>query len=149
MQNTDAENLTEPAEAEEVVEVLDGPPEGADAPEMPPLKLGEPFAMAGEEIDLVDKDDRIPGCFATLHCECGQLFKVNLLTGNQKACPKEGCDQVFTHSLVVCHAEDDEMAHHVFAHVMGANGIDVGMDDDEGDDDQGDDDQGDELPEAK
>jgi hypothetical protein len=91
----------------------------ADPGDMQHLIVGEPFAIA-HDCSLVDN-----ACHATVECECGQAFRLNLLLAGVKACPK--CKEHYTHVLLICHADNDELVADAFDHVLEANGIELPM----------------------
>ena len=126
--------------AEDAPERPDRPQVVVNPDEVPEIMIGEPFALAGTASDgnnceLLAPSTNIPGCFASLLCECGQPFRVDLLDGDFKACPK--CDQRYTHILVVAADDDAEILRHMMRQVFVANGL---VDDPHGDVDAGDDD---------
>lgn len=104
----------------EGVEVL-GAEEGDDDPHVLDLPLGRPFAIAGDcEILPEGGPDKLPGTFATVACDCGELFKLNLLVESDKKCP--GCGAVFTHALVIGRADDQTLAQEFIDEVLVSNG---------------------------
>jgi hypothetical protein len=119
-----------------------GSPEAEAEPnpsnQIPPLVIGEPFAMA-EGLELVDEHVGVhPGCTAIVRCEgaegapCGQIFKIPLLHEGVKTCPK--CARRFTHVLIIAPDDDDDIVADAMELILRANGIDVpGSGDDEGD----------------
>lgn len=85
------------------------------------LPLGRPFAIAGDcEILPEGGPDNLPGTFATLCCDCGELFKMNLLIESDKKCP--GCGAVYTHALVIGRADDQSLAQEFVDEVLVSNG---------------------------
>ena len=118
--------------------------------DVPELRLGDPFAISFEA-DLVDSKEG-GGCTAILQCDCGQKFRVDLLAGGPKYCPK--CRTGFTHALLVSSVDNTELVAAAMEQVLIANGLrqanegddesdEADDDDDEADDDQADDDQAD------
>ncbi len=110
------------------------------------LPMGNPFALSGVDAQhnpiLLEADNTgdVPGCFASLECDCGQAFKVNLLSDHRapSACPK--CSATYTHVLIVAGADDPEIFAHAFRQVLINNGY---ADDDDDPDDDNPDDQAD------
>jgi hypothetical protein len=88
------------------------------------MLLGAPFAMAGDATLLeADAAKHIPGCFLTVQCDadgCGQVFKLDLLKGGNKQCP--GCGAKYTHAVLLCRTDDDEMVADAMVHIAAANG---------------------------
>lgn len=82
----------------------------------------EESALLGRD-NLVEREanpaQAIQGSVATVHCACGQRFIMDLLKDNVKTCP--GCKQRYTHLLVVCPVEDDEIFGHVLEYIQGMN----------------------------
>lgn len=104
------------------------------------LPLGRPFAIAGDcEILPEGGPDNVPGTFATVCCDCGELFKLNLLVESDKKCP--GCGAVFTHALVIGRADDQSLAQEFIDEVLVSNGYAplIPRDEEELDDDNADD----------
>lgn len=119
--------------------------EQTSVPFIPPLVIGNPFAMT-EECDLVTAaEHRGANTRITIRCtsgeeeECGQLFNIDLAAAGAKDCPK--CRSTFTHMLLVTAASDTGMVAAAMAQVLENNGIDPGAlglgGDDEDDDDDG------------
>lgn len=109
---------------------------GAELPPMPPMVIGDPFAIAyGAE--LVDRSELEPGCSMVVRCTgpdergCGQAFRVNLLDAGFKTCPK--CGQSFTHLLLFAPVDDDEILRDAMVEVLASNGyaLDGGQGEDE------------------
>ena len=116
----------------------------AELGEPPQLRLGDPFAISFEA-DLVDAKGG-GGCTAILECDCGQKFRVDLLAGGVKFCPK--CDTGFTHALLVSGVDNTELVAAAMEQVLVANGLKPPSDEGEGDDEgegEGDDDDDDEY----
>lgn len=111
-------------------------------PDLPSLQPGPPFAIS-LDCDLLDgKQAGSQGAFATVRCECGQGFRVNLLASGYKSCPK--CHAEFTHILLIAHSDDHDIITEAMATVLAANGYQVPDDDgretnpdDDGDDGEG------------
>jgi hypothetical protein len=104
------------------------------------LPLGRPFAIAGDcEILPEGGPDNLPGTFATVCCDCGELFKLNLLVESDKKCP--GCGAVYTHALVIGRADDQTLAQEFVDEVLVSNGYApiIARDEEELDDDNADD----------
>jgi hypothetical protein len=108
-------------------------PDAADAetdtePNFDELTLGPPFAIA-HDCELVDH-----GCTATIRCGCGQALRFDLLQAGFKGCPK--CSARYTHALLVCVEDNDELVGDAFEVVFNANGVELPDDagDDAGDD---------------
>jgi len=78
-------------------------------PENVATPLGAPFAIA-HDADLLDRDDAqgVPGCYASIQCSCGELFRANLLDGRIKRCP--ACKSAYTHVLLWAKCDDTEIA---------------------------------------
>lgn len=68
--------------------------------------LGDPFALA-LGCDLLPHSPGIPGCWASVRCDCGRSFKLDLLSAGRKPCP--GCRLAYSHVLLVAPAEDTEI----------------------------------------
>lgn len=116
-------------------------------PAAPELRLGPPFAIA-VGADLVDaKGSGGAGCTAIVKCDCSQMFRIDLLSGEAKYCPN--CRVQFTHALLIAPHDDTDIVTAAMGVVMEANGFEGpgDDDDDEGDDDDDDDGQGDDEPE--
>jgi hypothetical protein len=78
----------------------------------------------------------LPGTFATVQCDCGELFKLNLLIESDKKCPQ--CGAVFTHALVIGRADDQSLAQEFVDEVLVSNGYaPINPRDDEGDEGDG------------
>ncbi len=134
----------------EGVELLEQPDQGDDENtrrrrfEMP---LGVPFAFTGEEVELLEAESGIPGCFASVQCKCGECFKIDLLKDNLKPCPT--CGTKFTHVLIVGVETDVQLAQDFVNEVLEANGhqamgeVDDDADELEDDDEEEDDQDGD------
>lgn len=112
----------------------------------PALVIGAPCAFSAD-CDLMTRDDkrRVVGCAACVQCECGQPFRVDLLSEAMHGCPK--CKREYTSLLIVARAEDRTVLQDAMEHVLAVNGIDVrdsnpddGDDDDDDDQDDDDDD---------
>jgi hypothetical protein len=106
-----------------------------DMPQMPPLVIGDPFAIAyGAE--LVDRSELEPGTTTVIKCMgpeesgCGQAFRVNLLDAGFKTCPK--CGQSFTHLLLFAPVDDDEIIRDAMVEVLASNGYALDNGEDEG-----------------
>lgn len=123
-------------------------PAAVDPESFAQLQIGPPFAIS-DYCALCPRDDQagIVGCVAVVKCDCGQLFKLDLLAARPSQCPQ--CGAAFTHVMLVTRTEDDEMVYAALATILRNNGFDVQEPDDD-DDDQGDgdddDDQGDGDP---
>ncbi len=82
------------------------------------------------------------GAVAVLRCDCGQLFRVDLLGDEPNLCP--GCTRTYVTGLVVCQPDNPDAFLEALAVVLRANGYQVADpgagDDDDDDDDQADDD---------
>lgn len=116
-------------------------PEGATEAmgEPPPLVIGAPFAKS-HDCELLDVP--LPagskGCTAVLKCDdCGQKFKINLLSPEVKHCPNPKCRAAFSHVLLVARTDDTEIVTAAMAQVMRANGFEMASPDDEDDEDEG------------
>lgn len=94
------------------------------APEFDP-PIGDPFALA-VGCDLLKQAPGVPGCWASVRCDCGRAFKVDLLTEGRKPCP--GCSVVYSHCLLVGPADDPSVTTEFLDALHG--------DTDDGDDDQ-------------
>lgn len=95
--------------------------QGQDALNMNHLMIGPPFAMCGEgEFIDTDKANHI-GSVSCIKCDCGQAFKIDLLTDRPKVCP--GCRSTYTHMLIVCRVDDPDMFNDVVEQVLENNGI--------------------------
>jgi hypothetical protein len=98
-------------------------------PNLDELTLGAPFAIA-HDCELVEQ-----GCAVTLRCGCGQAIRFDLMQAGFKGCPK--CKARYTHALLVCLEDDDEMVADAMEVIFSANGVelpdldDVGPDGDE------------------
>ena len=110
----DTQGAAEPPEAEPIARAEVNPD--------PVLELGEPFAIS-HDCALLDRDAEagIPGCRATVQCDCGQMFAINLLADGEKVCP--GCDLEYGHVLLVAPADDPEIIAEALALVLEAAGI--------------------------
>jgi hypothetical protein len=111
-----------------------------DDDELPPI--GEPFALT-TGCDLLQvapgvpgESPAIPGCFASVRCDCGRSFKVDLLSSGPKPCP--GCRTLYSHVLLVAPCDDRDIVGEFYDAVELADDDDQG--DDQGDDDDDDDD---------
>lgn len=64
------------------------------------LYLGDPCCR-GVNLDVLSEDPAtgVPGTYATVRCNCGQLFRIDLTNDELKLCPR--CETVFTHYLVI------------------------------------------------
>lgn len=92
------------------------------------LLIGNPFII----VDDVEVEDRggdacphcqqpaVSGSTSILRCDCGQLFRVDLLDNAPKNCP--GCERVYTHVLIVCADDNQDAFVEAVAMVMRANG---------------------------
>jgi hypothetical protein len=92
--------------------------------EDPPI--GDPFALA-IGCDLLKAAPGVPGCWASMRCDCGRAFKIDLLTDGRKPCP--GCGIVFSHCLLVGPHDDSELVSS-FLDAVHAEPDDDGDDDD-------------------
>ena len=124
------------------------------------MLLGAPFAMAGDCTLLEANAEGVPGSFLSVRCDedgCGQVFKLNVLKPGNKTCP--GCGAKYTHAVLLCRTDDDEMVADAMVFIAAANGYGLqqteaatangaaGDDDDEDlDGDDGDDDGDDSEP---
>jgi hypothetical protein len=120
----------------------------ADPEELEGLTIGPPFAMTSD-CELVDRggDDcgdcgqpEVSGSVSIVQCECGQVFRINLLSSGVKPCPAQ-CGRVFTHLLLVTTQDDDQVFADASMQVLRANGYTVqapGDDEPEPDDDDDD-----------
>lgn len=93
------------SEVEELDEHSNGA-EDLDEDDQGDPPLGEPFALA-MGCDLLQKAGGVPGCYASIRCDCGRAFKVDLLSEGLKACP--GCRVNYSHVLLVAPADDTEI----------------------------------------
>ena len=115
---------------------LDSPSEVIDEREIDddhdedPPPLGDPFALA-VGCDLLKTGPGVPGCWASIACDCGRRFKVDLLTELRKPCP--GCGIVFSHCLLIGPADDSDLTDAFLDTIHG----EPDDDDDQGDDDLG------------
>lgn len=98
-------------------EVKDAVSPADDEDQYDNLRLGKPFAIA-HDCGLVEK-----GCTATLECDCGQAFRFDLMQPGFKGCPS--CKTLFTHVLLVCQVENDELFAEMMDVVFTANGIEL------------------------
>lgn len=92
------------------------------------LHIGAPFIV----IDDVEVEDRggdacphcaqpaVSGSTSILRCDCGQLFRIDLLDNVPKNCP--ACERVYTHVLIVCASDNPEAFVEAVAVVLRANG---------------------------
>ncbi len=134
--NTPGEDAQEDADAEEApehnAELVDPEenPEDDGAVEAGAIFIGEPFAMAGLDgengnVQFLDANpaSKVPGCFASVLCSCGQPFKLNLLPadGVSEFCP--GCDTEYTSALVVGAVDDPHIWNATMMHVFQVNGM--------------------------
>jgi hypothetical protein len=116
-----------------------------DAATMPDeLLLHGPFAVV-HDCELMERGGakcetcQQPACAgagAVLQCDCGQLFRVNLLANDNQphGCP--GCDKTYSTVLIVCEPDNSEAFLEALAVVLRSNGYQVAnpADDDEEDD---------------
>lgn len=86
------------------------------------LKLGEPFAMVSG-CAILERNDAagIPGAAVAVQCECGKRFRIDLTADSRSLCP--GCKTAFTHALLLCVVDDDEIAGDAIAHIFEQNGF--------------------------
>lgn len=132
--------------AEEVPDAIPDAQAGeAPAPTVPPLRIGDPFAIA-QDCELVETKDG-GGCTAVVQCdECSQRFRIDLLRAGAKYCPK--CNAAYTHMLLISKTDDAEIVGQAMAIVLIANGFEppagLGGDDDEEEDEEEDDEEEDE-----
>lgn len=123
------------------------------------LVLGAPFAVVhdvelrerGGETCPTCEQPAITGTTSIFECDCGQLFRVDLLSGTPAQCP--ACERTYTHGLIVCQPDNPDAFLEALAVVLRANGYQVklpdedeelGDVDDDAGDDQADDDEDDE-----
>lgn len=71
------------------------------------VALGDPFALA-VGCALLAVGPGVPGCIASVRCDCGRAFKLDLLSAGRKPCP--GCRVEYSHTLLVAPADDTEIA---------------------------------------
>jgi hypothetical protein len=119
------------------------------------LLVPGPFAV-GHDCELVERGGELcescqqPACsgaVAVVRCDCGQLFRVNLLANDNvpHACP--GCDHTYSTVLIICEPDNGEAFLEALAVVLRANGFSVAAPDDDddesdlGNDDDQDDDE--------
>jgi hypothetical protein len=99
----------QPPTTEVVAEPIEGDDAGDDwAP------LGEPFALT-TGADLLQQAQGVPGCWASVRCDCGRAFKVDLLSQGIKPCP--GCRTPFSHVLIFAPADDCEIVNTFLEHI--------------------------------
>jgi hypothetical protein len=119
--------------------------------QVPELVIGPPFLVC-HDVDLMERggevcahcnQPEVSGAVAILRCDCGQLFRINLLDvgGHPAQCPK--CDKKYTHVLIVAESDNPEAFPEAVACVLGANGYKVALPDELDDDDDADDDDDD------
>lgn len=118
-------DLDSPSEVIDEREIDDD--EGDDPP------LGDPFALA-VGCDLLKTGPGVPGCWASIACDCGRRFKVDLLTELRKPCP--GCGVVFSHCLLIAPADDVEITAAFLDTIHGEPDDDEGDDGDQDDNDR-------------
>lgn len=117
--------------------------------EAPQLTIGEPFAIA-EDVDLLDVSEAKPGCVAIVRCDtddCGQPFRINLLTQGVKHCPR--CKVGYSHVLLVARADNVEIIGAAMTQVLQSNGYDVPQGDEEDEGEEGDEDEDEEIRDAE
>jgi hypothetical protein len=120
-----------------------------DADDVDP-PLGPPFAIA-YGVQLLDASPGVPGCFATVQCDCGHAFKCNLLNPNAKQCPK--CHVNYSHALLFAPIDDSEVVTDFLDTVHAepadpeSDQLDGADDDDQNDQHDDDDQQDDDAPE--
>jgi hypothetical protein len=121
----------------EVIEASTDP----QSPKLNPfdLELGPPFALA-QGCDLLARDDAqgLPGSYAAVRCNCGALWRADLLSDDDKQCPS--CQVAYTHVLLFCPTTERHMLAAVVEEVLQAHGLIPDDDDDQTDDDDDDDD---------
>lgn len=99
-----------------------------ELPELPPITIGSPLAKTGG-CELVASVKGTPACVAVLKCDgpdgkpCGQLFKVDLLSEEETACPK--CGLRFTWALLVAEVDDDDIIADFLGDVFEGHGLGV------------------------
>jgi hypothetical protein len=131
--------------------VPDAYPDLPDPDELAGLVLGPPFAQAGD-CELLERDPsskcescglpEVHGATCIVRCECGQMFRVDLLSSGAKPCPAN-CGRNYTHVLLVANVVDDEIFADCVTQILRSNGFEVAQspdDDDDGDPADGDDD---------
>lgn len=137
----------------------------AAMPSIPPLVIGEPFAIA-EGVELLRRvgmdeaavrkalAEGVAGCAIVVKCDgpegqaCEQIFRIDLLQPGVKNCPK--CKTQYSHMLLVAPVDDEEIIAAAMATVLDANGLELppgpgDEDDDEEGDEEEDDDEDDEA----
>lgn len=116
----------------------------ADPEELEGLTLGPPFAMTAD-CELVGRggeqcpdcgQPEVSGAVAIVQCECGQVFRIDLLSDGMKPCPAR-CGRVFTHLLLVSTQDDDQVFADAAVQVLRANGVVVQQPDDDDEPDDG------------
>ena len=92
-------------------------------PELTGMLLGPPFAIA-DDCELLEAKGSVPGCFVSLRCDgCHQVFKLDLLKTGVKPCPK--CKLRYTHAVLVCLVDDDEMVAAAMVRIAQSNGYEL------------------------
>jgi hypothetical protein len=109
--------------------------------EAPPLVVGPPFAIS-HDCDLLTAHEAAPGCVIVMRCDCGQVFKANLLAPGPKRCPK--CRVAYTHLLLVARADDASIVSEAMTQVLDANGYAIPGEEDEDEDEDDEEDEEDE-----
>lgn len=134
--------------------VPDAYPDLPNPEELEGLVLGPPFAQAGD-CELLERDQaskcescglpEMHGATCIVRCECGQMFRVDLLSSGSKPCPAN-CGRNYTHVLLVANVVDDEIFADAVTQILRNNGFEVAAHPDE-DDDEGEPVDDDELDE--
>jgi hypothetical protein len=95
--------------------------EHSDDPERPrDLFLGDPCCHgANLEVLAEDPASGIPGTYATVKCNCGQLFRIDLVNDELKLCPN--CETAFTHYLVIGPDNDPDLGYAVIRDIFDVN----------------------------
>ncbi|MGV1080684.1 MAG: hypothetical protein ACOYD1_12705 [Candidatus Nanopelagicales bacterium] len=129
--------------------------------QVPEVLLGPPFAVVHDAELLERGGDKCPHCHqpavsgstAIVKCDCGQLFRIDLLNEDYARCP--GCERQYTHAVILCAPDNDEAFAEAVANVLQANGYKVQLPDDDGaggeplagnDDDEEEEDDDDDAP---
>lgn len=116
-------------------------PDG-QALELPNVVLAAPFAVV-HDCELLERGgEKCPTCqqpavsgsTSIVRCDCGQVFRVDLLKGEHAKCP--GCKRSYTSILVFGETDNPDAFADAVAYMLHMNGYNVKLPEDDDDDDE-------------